>query len=93
VSSYRVTHRLPACQSGTRHPDTWYSTNPGEQAEARAICLACPQRAACQTTVLGIEAGRSAKRRHGIWAALDPAERAALDPVRSTGRTAGKAAA
>ena len=36
--------RLPACQSGTRHPDTWHSTDPDEQAEARGVCLACPQR-------------------------------------------------
>jgi hypothetical protein len=72
---------LPACQSGTRHPDTWHSHHPDQQAEARAVCLACPTRPACQTAVLAAEAGLPAADRHGIWAALDGDQRADLDPT------------
>jgi hypothetical protein len=73
--------RLPACQSGTRHPDTWHSRDPEEQAEARAVCLACPTRLACQAAVLGVERGWPAIDRHGIWAGLDGDQRAVLDPT------------
>jgi hypothetical protein len=73
--------RLPACQSGIRHPDTWHSRDPEEQAEARAVCLACPTRLVCQAAVLGVERGWPAIDRHGIWAALDGEQRADLDPT------------
>lgn len=75
---------LPACRGGIRHPDTWHSNDPGEQAEARAVCLACPTRLACQAAVLGVERGWPAMDRHGIWAGLDGEERAALDPTAGT---------
>jgi hypothetical protein len=74
-------HALPACQNGTRDPDTWYSTRLDEQAEARAVCFACPLRPACQAAVLGFERGWPAMDRHGIWAGLDGNERTALDPT------------
>ncbi|MEU6342168.1 WhiB family transcriptional regulator [Streptomyces sp. NPDC046977] len=70
-----------ACLTGTRHPDTWHSTNPAEQAEARAVCQACPARVACRTRILAAEAGLPALDRAGIHAGLDPEERAALDPT------------
>jgi hypothetical protein len=73
--------RLPACQSGIRHADTWHSRDPEEQAEARAVCLACPTRLTCQAAVLGVERGWPAMDRHGVWAALDGEQRAALDPT------------
>jgi len=76
--------RLPACQSGTRHPDTWHSTNPDEQTEARGVCLACPDRPLCQTVVLATETGWPAEDRHGIYAALNGQERAGLDPTAPT---------
>lgn len=79
-----MAHPLPACQSGTRHPDTWHSTHPDEQAEARAVCWPCPTRAQCQTTVLATEAGWPATDRHGIYAALTGTERADLDPTAGT---------
>lgn len=72
---------LPACRSGHRHPDTWHSRQPDEQAEARAVCLACPLRAACVPVVLAMESGLAAADRHGIWAGLDGEQRAALDPT------------
>lgn len=80
---------LPACQSGHRHPDTWHSRDPEEQAEARAACLACPLRPACQAAVLGVERGWVAIDRHGIWAGLDGEQRAALDPTAGTLPTPG----
>lgn len=77
--------RTAACQSGARHPDTWHSHDPAEQTEARAVCWACPGRPACQTAVLAAEQGLPATARHGIYAALNGEERAALDPTTPTG--------
>lgn len=74
-------HDTAACRSGTRHPDTWHSNDPDEQAEARAVCQACPVLNTCETTALALEAGLPAEYRHGIYAGLDPNERAAMDPT------------
>jgi hypothetical protein len=74
-----------ACLNGTRHPDTWHSSDPAEQAEARAVCQACPALAPCRTRILAAEAGLPAADRAGIHAGLDADERAALDPTIPTG--------
>jgi hypothetical protein len=73
--------RAAACRTGTRHPDTWHSDHPDEQAEARAVCQACPTLALCRATVLAAERGIAGELRHGIHGGLTGPERAALDPT------------
>lgn len=50
--------------------------------EAKTTCKTrCPVLDECFVATLAAERGTGAKSRHGIFAGLDPEERAALDPT------------
>ncbi|NUP53406.1 MAG: WhiB family transcriptional regulator [Catenulispora sp.] len=48
---------------------------------AKASCRQCPVQRKCRTEVLERETGTPAEMRFGVFAALTPEERAAMDPV------------
>ncbi|MBK3563190.1 MULTISPECIES: WhiB family transcriptional regulator [unclassified Streptomyces] len=60
----------------TLDPDIFFRSS--EKAAAKAACGRCPVRAECLEAVMASEEGLSATYRDGIFAELEPGERAAL---------------
>lgn len=57
----------PACEG--RDPELFFSNDPGDRAEARRACLACPRRQGCLDDAL------EADQRWGVFGGLTASER------------------
>ncbi|MFC8597759.1 WhiB family transcriptional regulator [Isoptericola sp. NPDC057191] len=62
--------------------DPWFPAEPGRPdayALAKSLCDGCPVLDECFREVMALEAGTSKYYREGVYAGLDPDERARLD--------------
>lgn len=63
-------------------PETWWSDNKEEQADAAAVCMTCPMRQPCgEWALIGNE-------RYGVWGGMTPAQRVTVQNKLKRQRTA-----
>lgn len=74
------------------HPPGYTGVHAEQVQAARAVCAGCRVIGECWLWILGDELGKAVEYRHGVWAGLTPAERAAADPVAARKRGLGSVA-
>ncbi|MFC8598758.1 MULTISPECIES: WhiB family transcriptional regulator [unclassified Isoptericola] len=73
----------PVCTTwDLRRSDPWFPVDelrPGAAEQGKLLCGLCPVLTRCFREVMALERGLRARHRFGVWAGLDPEERARLD--------------
>jgi WhiB family redox-sensing transcriptional regulator len=75
--TYRGLPSLPGalCAQPGVNPEMWFGFTAKEKAEAKSICLTCPELGPCQRYADEAEADLPPQDLSGIWGGEDPAER------------------